>query len=73
MIKCELCSRDLADGDDAYVQEYRVITVRGDKIRMATAERIVCPDCATDGIDTARRRRARRAALLRWSHHPDPS
>lgn len=73
MIKCDLCSRDLDDGDVAYVQEYRVITVRGTKIREATAERIVCPDCAADGIDTARRRRARHAALRRWSHHPDPS
>lgn len=72
-MKCDQCGSDLVDGDDAYVQEYRVIIVRGTTVRESIVDRIVCPDCATDAIDTARRRRARRAAVRRWSHHPDPS
>lgn len=48
MIQCEnkSCGRTLQDGDTAYVQTRRVITVSGNRAITKDVEVVVCVECA---------------------------
>jgi hypothetical protein len=53
-VTCAQCRKRLHEGDPAYEQQWRRITVRGKRVTFTNVTVIVCPDCAVPPDQTCR-------------------
>lgn len=48
--KCRSCGVTLENGDQAFIQDYKEITVGGQWVRTKVKQHLVCEPCATRNV-----------------------